>query len=681
MRKQKNAWVQQDTSEAMAPPQAEGLWTFSPATGTPCQDLSTVPTQNHPLPWSGRSWCFKLEHPLPAGSYRVEAQINASYPLIPKLLFAEPANTLIRLSRTAVNTYGARIVLTKPTDTFWFAPNDLIAPLHWQSLTLKRQSKTSFYLQATKQFVQLALTDRRRAATFIRFAFDYLVRGKSPAAVSGAQTDFNTAYAKWVERYDTRTVQALTLDSTNAPSGFGAFVAGGETWYAPFASDYTISQRLVEAIEATSKQYTDLQLVVFDDDLIDEAGTRSAPFFRPVWSPARLIAWNYVGRAFAVNKSAYERAVGLIPLDKTAPLHDLLRRLDKALKGYQRHDLPAVLGCWHSPKHGADPRLTTIGENAPNPTLTSGPHHLSRIEAADGLSSFAANRLRSGLVDTGTLDHSPTVDILIPTRDRLELLKACLESIWTTTSYPAYQIIVIDNGSQETATLQFLEQKQKSGAIKLVRDDGPFNFSRLNNGAAQTSSADYLLCLNNDTTVVNKEWLSELIAAAHAPDIGAVGAKLYFPNGSIQHAGLVMGLASSVAGHVHKEEAGKSAGYFASLVATREVTALTAACLLVRRDLFWEVGGFEEQHLPVAFNDVDLCLKLRSLGKRLIWTPYAELIHHESISRGRVETGEAAVRAAKEVDYMRRRWGLELRVDPYYSPNLSLESHRVRPSQ
>ena len=241
----------------------------------------------------------------------------------------------------------------------------------------------------------------------------------------------------------------------------------------------------------------------------------------------------------------------------------------------------------------------------------------------------------------------------------MELLRQCLRSIHEKTTYPFYEIIIIDNDSSTQEMKTFLASVRH----RVVPFHGPFNFSRINNFAARHAKGDYLIFLNSDTRVISADWVSAMLEFTQQKDIGIAGAKLYYPDGRIQHAGVILGL-HGVAGHSHKNFGESSRGYFNALFVTRNCSAVTAACMMIRREVFESVGGLDE-HLAVCYNDVDLCLRVREAGYRIVWTPYAELYHHEMIARGYTIN-------PKEVDYIKARWGTTLLHDPYYNENLTL---------
>ena len=255
-------------------------------------------------------------------------------------------------------------------------------------------------------------------------------------------------------------------------------------------------------------------------------------------------------------------------------------------------------------------------------------------------------------------------------KDMVSFLQRNLKSIEEKTDYKNYEIIIVDNNSQEKETHDYFRSLSKKGNIRVIEYKDKFNFSKINNFAVSQAKGDHILFLNNDIEVTSKGWLESMLEHSTREEVGAVGAKLVFPNNTIQHAGTVLGL-GGVAGHSHKHLPSESNGYFGALNTIRNYSAVTAACLLIKKKLFEEVGGFDEIHLSVAFNDVDLCLKLKEKGYLIVYTPFAVLYHYESTSRG-YDLNPSEILAIKN------KWGKILLSDPYYNPNLSLDSEDFR---
>lgn len=371
----------------------------------------------------------------------------------------------------------------------------------------------------------------------------------------------------------------------------------------------------------------DALAIYWDDDRMDSSGRRGDPRFKPDWSRLHLEATNYIGRAVAVN-AARLAAKGLWPENEASLRLALL--LLTAQEAAPVVHIPAVLS--HRPPDDLPPETFRVPVVVPHPV--------------------------------------PRVIILIPTRDGLPLLKRCVESVRAKTDYPRYEIIVIDNGSREAETLAWLEREAASGRIRRLVWDRSFNYSVLNNFAARQVEGEILCLLNNDTEVITPDWLTEMVGHLCRDRVGLVGAKLYYPDGRIQHAGDTVG-PGGCANHLHQFWPGDSPGYCNRAIVAQEVSAVTAACLVTWRDLYLRLGGLNERWLPVAFNDVDYCLRVRKAGYKVVFTPHAELYHHESVSRGKDRGWRKEWRAWREVRYMRWKWRREMRNDPFYNPNFS----------
>jgi GT2 family glycosyltransferase len=266
----------------------------------------------------------------------------------------------------------------------------------------------------------------------------------------------------------------------------------------------------------------------------------------------------------------------------------------------------------------------------------------------------------------------PLVSIIIPTRNGKNLVKQCIESLYQFTHYNHFEVLLVDNESDDVESIEYFKQLAANNKVKLLNYNAPFNYSAINNFAVQYAKGEVLLFMNNDIELFHETWLDEMVMQVMREDIGCVGAKLYYPNMTIQHAGVIVGL-WGCAGHSHKHFKQNDNGYMSRLKVVQNYSAVTAACMAVRKKVFNEVKGFNEKDLSVAFNDVDLCLRIQAKGYRNLWTPYAEMIHHESSSRGAEDTPEKKIREAKEITYMRSKWQLDTKIDPAYSKWLTHE--------
>ncbi len=274
-------------------------------------------------------------------------------------------------------------------------------------------------------------------------------------------------------------------------------------------------------------------------------------------------------------------------------------------------------------------------------------------------------------------DH-PSIDLVIPTRDGLAVLKPCVDSILTKTSYKHYKIIIVDNGSELAETHAYFAELKHDDRVSIVEYPGEFNYSAINNFAASTGSSDYIGLINNDIEVIDGDWLTQMMVWAVQPSVGIVGAKLLFGNGKVQHAGVTIGMGNA-AGHIHRLEEGDAPGYQLRCLATQNMMAVTAACLLTPRALFESIGGLDEENFKVAYNDIDYCLKVEALGREIIWTPEARLFHHESVSRGDDMSEQHIERYFTELEALQSRWKCKGFVDKYYSKHLRITDEGVFP--
>jgi GT2 family glycosyltransferase len=405
----------------------------------------------------------------------------------------------------------------------------------------------------------------------------------------------------------------------------GAFVL-------PLAQGALLRPHALLDLALTLERVGEAQLVYADEDRIDAAGERGDWRFKPAWSPALLQAVDYPGSLTLMRRDAVRAHGGWRADAPPGHRHDLLLRLTA------RAEPRAIVHLAKLLVHGAEP--------APVPHLDAAPKRAVPAPA-------------------------PRVSLIIPTRDGADVLATCVRSIRSRTAYDNYEIIIVDNGSVEAATKKLFDALRVDPAIRILPRPEPFNFSRLNNAAAREATGSIIGLVNNDIEVTDGEWLGEMVALASQPGAGCVGAKLLYPDGRLQHAGVVIGL-GGVAGHANRLEPADAPGYLGRLHAVHEVSAVTAACLVIRREVFEAVNGLDEE-LTVAFNDVDFCLRVRAGGYRNLWTPFAALIHHESVSRGRDLTPAKAKRFAAEFARMQRRWGAEMLHDPYYSPHLTYD--------
>ncbi len=407
------------------------------------------------------------------------------------------------------------------------------------------------------------------------------------------------------------------------------------------------------------------RLIYSDEDKIDERGTRFSPYFKPDWNYELFLSQNCVSH-FGMYHAALVREIGGFRKGfEGAQDWDLALRCVEKLGPEQIGHVPKVLYHWRAIEGS-----TALGAGEKNYTASAGfravSEHLERT----------AQPARVEINQFGHLNvyrertESPRVSLIIPTRDKVELLRVCVQSILDKTDYPDYEIIVVDNQSVEPATLEYFNVLQSESKVRVLKYNEPFNYSKINNYAATRATGSIIGLVNNDIEVITPEWMAIMVSQALRPEIGAVGALLYYPNDTIQHAGVVLGM-GQVAGHAYAGLPAGSHGQCGRALLAQEMSAVTAACLLVRKEIFDEVGGLDAS-LSVAFNDVDFCLRILAAGYRNLWTPYAKLYHHESASRGYEDTPEKIARFDGEIKIMLSRWGSALLADPSYNPNLTV---------
>jgi O-antigen biosynthesis protein len=402
-----------------------------------------------------------------------------------------------------------------------------------------------------------------------------------------------------------------------------------------------------------------------DDDKIDTNEQRYAPQFKPDWSPELLLSYMYFSHLCAVKRNLFETKGGMRIGFEGSQDYDFALRATETAKKIAH--LPLVLYHWR-----ATPGSTAISGAAKPKSFIAGEKAVQEALQRRGIKATVyqpewALRLGLGLYSHKFPDIGPSVAIVIPTKNQVKLLKNCLTSLEKTT-YQNYQVVVVDNESDEAETLAYLEQIPHR-VLKVKNTDGKFNFAAINNRAAEQVETDYLLFLNNDTEVISPDWLSQMIGYAQIEGVGAVGARLIFPDGRVQHAGVIHGMHHGLAGHAFKLINKDDGGYLSYAKVTRNYSAVTAACLLTPRQLFLELGGFDEIEFAVAYNDADYGYRLWAKGYRSVYCPTAEFIHYEGTSRGFNDNPQ------ERANY-RQKYGKK--VDCFYSPHLSLENEQVQ---
>ncbi|MFD0716758.1 glycosyltransferase [Paenibacillus sp. GCM10027626] len=413
-------------------------------------------------------------------------------------------------------------------------------------------------------------------------------------------------------------------------------------------------------------KHMDADIIYSDEDKISTKGERHSPFFKPDWSPDMLMSQMYTCHLTLYRRNLVEKVGGFRVGYEGSQDYDLMLRVSEHTRNI--FHIPKILYHWRS-----IPSSTALNSSSKNYTHVAGLRALEDTIIRRGLDATVESI--EGLANVYLVRYQPVsnpkISIIIPTRNMTRILSDCLDSIFGKTSYNNFEVIIIDNGSDDSAIFDlykhWLEAQPERFSVHYY--DIPFNYSKLNNFGVAQATGELILLLNNDVTVITPDWLAEMAGQAMRSEVGAVGACLYYPDNTLQHGGVILGV-GGIAGHSHKNMTANHPGYFGRLKVVSNYTAVTAACLMVRKAVFEEVGGLEEE-LQVAFNDVDLCLKIWEKGYYNVWLPHVQLYHYESKSRGSEDTPEKMERFKREIEWMTRRWAQLLNNDPCYNPNLS----------
>ena len=441
-------------------------------------------------------------------------------------------------------------------------------------------------------------------------------------------------------------------------------LASGE--YVAFLDhDDTLAPFALHEVVAAVNAHPDADFFYSDEDKLDPTGERVEPNFKPDWSPETLRSRNYVCHLTVLRRRLVEEIGGLRDGFDGAQDYDLVLRASE--RAARIVHIPRVLYHWRM--HGQS--------TAANKSSKGYAYENGRLALADHLNRTGVDAsVHDGPV-LGTyqvvyhLRTQPLVSVVIPNRDHPELLARCIESL-ARSSYANYELLVVENGSTRPETHAYYRDLKREPHVRVLEWHKPFNYAAVNNFAANQARGELVLFLNNDIEAINPDWLEALVKIAVQPGVGAVGAKLYYADDTVQHAGIVVGM-GGVAGHGFLNYPRQAAGYMQRLQYTQNVAAVTGACLLMPKAVFDEVGGFDEGFV-LAFNDVDLCLQVLAKGYRVVWTPDAELYHLESKTRGPEDTDEKQNRFRREYELFHLKWGAFLRAgDPYFSPHFRLD--------
>ncbi len=415
-------------------------------------------------------------------------------------------------------------------------------------------------------------------------------------------------------------------------------------------------------------QHPDVKIIYSDEDFIDENNERFSPYFKPDWSPDLFYTQNMVTHFCVMETEQVIFVGGFREGYEGAQDWDLVIRVSENINDSDICHIPLVLYHWRAIEGSSALSMDykKYAKNAQKKALSS---HFERVNKKVEITAVHDNFWK---INYQIPNPSPLASIIIPIKNQKQYLQRCLESIRIRTRYKRYEILIVDNQSTDSTTLEYIDEIKEFNNIDVLKYDAPFNYSAINNYAVDHINGSVVILLNNDTEIISDNWLSEMLQYAIQPKIGAVGSMLYYPDDTIQHAGIILGF-PGIAWHMFRQQPRNIHNNYVLL--PHNYSAVTGACLAVEKKKYLEVGGLDETNLPIAFNDVDFCLRLNEQGYRTLWIPDVELYHYESASRGYEDTKDKLARFGKESEYIKKKWGKYLLNDPGFNPNLSLFRH------
>lgn len=427
---------------------------------------------------------------------------------------------------------------------------------------------------------------------------------------------------------------------------------------------------LFECVKALNDRPQTLVIYTDEDKMSMDGHKFFQPHFKPDYNPDLLCTVNYICHLFVVSRKVIEKTGGLRSEFDGAQDYDFVFRCVETVKDEEIYHIPKILYHWrcHEDSTAENPESKLYAFEAGRRAVQE---HYNRT----GVNAEVSKGEYLGLYRTKFIrDHDPLISIIIPNKDHIDDLKRCMDSIEQNSTYRNYEYIIVENNSTDPATFEYYKKLEaENPKVHMVYWDGVFNYSAINNYGATFARGEYLLLLNNDTEIINPDCLEELLGYCMRSDVGAVGARLYYEDDTIQHAGVVIGF-GGIAGHCFVMQKRGTTGYCHRIICAQDYSAVTAACMMVKKSAFDAVNGLSED-LAVAFNDIDFCMKLRQAGYLIVYNPYAELYHYESKSRGLEDTPEKVARFNREIATFEKKWPEILKNgDPYYNPNLTLKS-------
>ena len=579
----------------------------------------------------------------------------------------------IKKSIRLIQTQGVKVFFNKVKSIYLKLDNSEIDYNEWLSLhlpnneELQKQKETHFqYNPLISIVVPTYNTPKQFLIEMIESVREQTYQNWELCIADGSDSKTTKALLKDYTLRDTR-IKVVYLDENKGISdntNEALKLAQGE-YIALFDHDDVLTpDALYENIKVIN-EVTDVDFIYSDEDKTDEKGSEFFnPYFKPDWSPDTLRSYNYLCH-FSVFKKSLLEEVGVFKKEYDgAQDYDMFFRLTEKAKKIIH--IPKILYHWRVHKNS-----TASGMGAKNYAIKASKNALSSHLERIGLNGEVTEGLFIGSYKINyDLKEDQKVSIIIPNKDNIEDLKKCIDSILRVSTYENYEIIIVENNSVNKETFRYYHELELNPKIKILQWTGIFNYAAINNYGVGHASGEILLFLNNDVEIITPGWIEEMIMFAQREDVGAVGAKLYYPDETVQHAGVIIGI-GGVAGHSHKYFHKSKDGHAGRLKIAQNLSAVTAACLMMRKDVFNMLEGFDEE-FKVAFNDVDLCMRVRELGKLVVYTPFAELYHYESKSRGAEDTFEKIDRFNNEIKVFKERWGL-YRNDPYYNVNLTLD--------
>ncbi len=441
----------------------------------------------------------------------------------------------------------------------------------------------------------------------------------------------------------------------NASLFNAALAAADGEFVLPLPPDVTVAEAALYEVAAAIVECPEVDIVYTDEDRVDAAGKRCEPHFKTDWDPELALGRDALGLLVAYRKELLDRLDGMRHFgpETALSLYDLSLRAAFAVSPIRIQHIPAVL-C-----HRTQALLRWDAEGAREIVRERLAERGVRAHVAPAPLAPSWNRIVREVPNP-----APLVSVIVPTRDRTDLLARSTDALLRRTAYPALELFIVDNNSREAATIQLFRRLSQDPRVRILSHPGSFNYAAINNRAAREARGEILLLLNNDTDALRPDWLREMVSHAIRSDVGAVGAKLLYADERVQHAGVVLG-PGPVLVHQLRLSDSLDAGPNGELALTRTVSAVTGACLALRRSVFFEVGGLDE-NLQVAFNDIDLCMRIGDHGYRIVWTPFAELFHLENASRG----PDDPLEKTKELQYFCRVWGSLMETDPFHNKNV-----------